>query len=66
MFISKDITTGNGGNMEKLQAVKLANDMAIKLNVSRQYILPLVLEILCFSPKACCWNIERFQVRFIF
>lgn len=66
MFISKDIKTENGGNMEKLQAVRLAKDMTVKLNISRNYILLLVLEILWFSSKACCWNIEKFQVRFMF
>lgn len=65
MFISKDIRTGNGGNTGKLQAVRLAKDMAVKLNIGRQYIVPLVLEVLCFSPRTCCWNMERFQVRLI-
>lgn len=43
MFISKDIRTGNGGNMEKLQAMRLARGMAVKLIIGRYYILPLVL-----------------------
>lgn len=65
MFISKNVRTGNGGNMEKLQTMRLAKDMAVKLNVGRQYILPLVLEVLFFIPRAGCWNMERFQVRLI-
>lgn len=52
--------------MEKLQTMRLAKDMAVKLNVGRQYILPLVLEGLCFIPRDGCWNMERFQVRLIF